>query len=476
LSGESAERGPWYVPSERAALSCFASALLHSLLLVLLAILVQAGGARGDRPVLTATITEQGKADAVVEAPATELPIARAPIAGNETIPSTAIDELQVAPPRQAPTGLREIGVEPEQTDLFATATGPAGGLGNRAPQARSARVGSGDGGPSRESEAAVERGLRWLAAHQMDDGSWQFDHRKSACQGLCGNPGSVLSTTGATAISLLAFLGAGYTHQAGEHQRVVDRGLYQLRRRAIMTPAGADLQDGTMYAQGLSAIALCEAYAMTKDPGLKNIAREAINFIVYAQDKHGGGWRYTPGAPGDTTVTGWQLMALKSGQMAGFRVPSSTWVRAEQFLNSVQASDGRYGYMDKQPRPATTAVGLLCRMYGGWKNDHPMLVRGVEFLNERGPSATELYYDYYATQVLFHWGGSDWKRWNRGLRDHLVAAQVNAGHEAGSWYFPGEHGEKGGRIYCTAIAVMILEVYYRYMPLYTHAAVEGGP
>jgi hypothetical protein len=82
-------------------------------------------------------------------------------------------------------------------------------------------------------------------------------------------------------------------------------------------------------------------------------------------------------------------------------------------------------------------------------------------------PKATNLYYDFYATQVLHHWGGPEWTAWNQKLRDYLVRTQSSAGHAAGSWHFQDQHGDRGGRLYSTAMAVMTLEVYYRYLPLY---------
>ena len=79
---------------------------------------------------------------------------------------------------------------------------------------------------------------------------------------------------------------------------------------------------------------------------------------------------------------------------------------------------------------------------------------------------AEDIYYDYYATQVMHHYEGPMWKKWNKRMRDRLVAAQAANGHEAGSWYFAGDYGAKGGgHLYCTAMAVMTLEIYYRYMP-----------
>ncbi len=329
--------------------------------------------------------------------------------------------------------------------------------------------------GGTPDSESAVDRALRWLAAHQRADGSWRFSHRCEQCPGLCRNPGDAATTTGATAVALLPFLGAGHTHLRGEYKSVVDRGVKYLLRRMLSTPHGGDLREGTMYAHGLATIALCEAYGMTRDEKLREPAQWAVDFIVYAQDHHGGGWRYTPGQPGDTTVFGWQLMALKSAQMAYLKVPRQTLYDAERFLNSVQSESGaRYGYLKPGAGETTSAVGLLCRLYLGWSPDGDPLRRGVRFLAETGPSSDNMYFNYYATQVLHHVGGQTWEKWNDTLRDHLVARQATRGHESGSWYFAGGRLEQGGRLLSTSLSCMTLEVYYRYMPLYGAAAIDG--
>ena len=121
------------------------------------------------------------------------------------------------------------------------------------------------------------------------------------------------------------------------------------------------------------------------------------------------------------------------------------------------------------------TAVGLLIRMYLGWQQDDPRLQRGVAFLMEEGPSKDDMYFNYYATQVLHHYGGPDWPKWNVPMRDYLIATQATTGHERGSWFFVDQHGVQGGRLYTTAMCTMILEVYYRHMPLYGEDAVDAG-
>jgi hypothetical protein len=86
------------------------------------------------------------------------------------------------------------------------------------------------------------------------------------------------------------------------------------------------------------------------------------------------------------------------------------------------------------------------------------------------------MYFIYYASQVLHHLGGRHWEKWNPRMREYLVHSQATKGHEAGSWYFDEPHSTPGGRLYTTTMAIMTLEVYYRYMPLYGESFVERGP
>ncbi|MCA9210432.1 MAG: terpene cyclase/mutase family protein, partial [Planctomycetales bacterium] len=360
------------------------------------------------------------------------------------------------------------------KSDLMQTLGTVAGkGLEGRGAAARSQMVAANGG--TKGSEAAVAAALKWLAVHQLPNGSWSFDHRVCPnCQGRCTHPGTLTEgNNGATAMALLPFLGAGQTHMEGEYKDTVRRGLYFLSGNMKLKPGAlprGELSEagGSMYSHGLCAIVLCEAYAMTHDRALMQPAQLSLNHIVYAQDPVGGGWRYQPRTPGDTSVVGWQLMALKSGHMAYLQVPPITIQGAIKFLDSVQSdSGGKYGYTAPGGGSATTAVGLLCRMYLGWKKDHPGIERGVEYLSTAGPSKNNMYFNYYATQVMRHYEGEKWDKWNVEMRDWLVNTQSKNGHEAGSWWVSGGHGERGGRLYTTSMATMILEVYYRHMPIY---------
>ncbi len=458
--------------SSRGMASFLSSFLFHSALILGMALWLPASDARSGRIALVVVPADDDAFISSEVLPEAAPSISAEQFAG-DVVADHAFTNVQVHAPagelpelayRQPAAALNPLG--PPADYLLRTRADVSGALAGRGRTARAEMVRLGGG--TAESEDAVERGLRWIMAQQRPDGGFSFRHLRGA-----RNPGTESSRTAATALCMLPYLGAGYTHQEGPYRDVVQRGMYYLVRSARQTQHGADLQNGTMYAQGLATIALCEAYAMTGDPALKGLAEQAMRFVLFAQDPKGGGWRYTPGEPGDTTVTGWQLMALKSAQMAGLSVPSPTLVGVRRFLDGVQSEYGaNYGYMDAKPGETTTAIGLLCRMYTGWDRDHHALRRGVEDLDQWGPSKDNMYLNYYATQVLHHYGGEPWKRWNPVMRDYLVATQSDDGHEAGSWHFSGGHGNVGGRLYNTAMAVMTLQVYYRYMPLYTDHAI----
>ena len=307
------------------------------------------------------------------------------------------------------------------------------GGWEGRNPADRAATAGGSRGGGTKQSEEAVERGLRWLVAHQRDDGSWCFDLTKAPCNGMCRNSGSEASTTAATGLALLPFLGAGYTQRQGEYQETVKTGIVLLehpasghaaRRRPVRRRH--DVRPGNRHDRLVRSLRNDpRRVAEGHRPGSDSLHR------LWRRICRGGGWRDTPGKPGDTTVTGWQLMALKSGQMAKLEVPSPTISLVEKFLEQrairsrrplrllTDAASARRG---KRPRPS----GLLCRMYTGWHRDRPALYRGVAHLHKWGPSETNMYYDYYATQVLHHWEGPEWQAWNKPMRDYLVATQAD--------------------------------------------------
>ncbi|MBR0190832.1 MAG: hypothetical protein IJQ31_02065 [Thermoguttaceae bacterium] len=356
------------------------------------------------------------------------------------------------------------------------------GGIGPRTDAAGRGKMLEEAGGNG-QSEDAVAMGLAWIARHQQFDpqkkyfGSWNFDLSRYGTP----NSGEATSRVAATSLALLALLGHGNTREVGEYQKAVQDGIYFLSTQAHARESmpGYDFRDSPdsrgMYGHILATLALCEAYAMeeTKDPTLGALALGALKWILYAQDQDGGGWRYQPREAGDVSVTTWVVMLLKSAHMIGFEIPSQTLVKMDLFLDSISKEEkAKYSYQPgRPPIPSTTAMGLCARVFSGAKHDTDFLKRGTRYIAEDcGCSETDLYYNYYGSLLLRHYGGPLWRTWNQEMRDYLVRTQVQVGPERGSWYF--DEPEKtnnqiGGRLYTTAMAVMILEVYYRYLPIY---------
>ena len=342
--------------------------------------------------------------------------------------------------------------------------------------------------GSTKGSERAVASGLNWLARHQNANGSWSINGYDSRCKDkTCAHGkaavGNVDSDTGGTALSLLAFLGSGVTHQKkSDYQSNVDAGLRYL---LVKQRADGALFDNTpggprMYVHGIATIVLCEAYGMSRDVRLKKPAQAAINFIAKSQNEDGG-WRYNVAGEkaadeSDLSVSGWQLMALKSAEMSGFKVDSKTLTQAAAFLDSSAKGEqkGLFSYTPSSgPSPTLTAVGLLCRQYIGMKRSDPAMIEGTQYLMQQLPGKTprNCYYLYYSTQVMHNFHGKSWEEWNRGMRKGLIETQVKEGCATGSWS-PDEPtsdpwGESGGRLMITSINTLCLEVYYRYLPLY---------
>ncbi|MBT6846247.1 MAG: terpene cyclase/mutase family protein, partial [Planctomycetaceae bacterium] len=344
-----------------------------------------------------------------------------------------------------------------------------------RDPRVRK-QVVSREGGTS-ATEAAVARGLAWLAKHQAPNGNWSL-HKFNENPGCtCENLGSEITDMGATSLALLPFLGAGQTHIAGKYKDHVRAGLdYLLDNRMDDGDLSFEARGNTrMYTHGQATIVLCEALMMTGDRRLRTPAQEAVNFIVKAQHSEGG-WRYKPGQPGDTSVLGWQVMALQSAHAAGLFVPPQTLNLASQYLDRAQNPNLLYAYEPGgPPTHVMTAEALLCRFYLGYNQKSPGVEYGINYLvKDHMPLKTpDMYYMYYGTQLMHHYGGQPWKTWNAQMRDRLIASQETNGHRAGSWTPIHNHDRKGGRIFTTAMAVCCLEVYYRHLPIFRELELE---
>ena len=332
--------------------------------------------------------------------------------------------------------------------------------------------------GGTAETEAAVRAALKWLADNQAADGRWNprvhNAGQDSSVLGRTRQAAGSRADTGMTGLALLSFLGSGHTHLDGPYRHDVRRGLeYLMRTQAPDGNLGGHAAAFEfMYCHAMATCALSEAYGMTRDERLRDSVRRAIGYTVSAQDPNGGGWRYRLGNPGDTSQLGWQLMALKSADLAGISMPEATRQGIIRYLRSV--SSGRYGGRasyrpGERPTRPMTAEALVCWQFLGLRREHPACREASEYLADElpGEGAYNLYYWYYATLGTYQLQGPHWQRWNEGLRAALVNRQIKEGPLAGSWDINSVWGGHGGRVYTTAMAALTLEVYYRFLPLY---------
>jgi hypothetical protein len=348
------------------------------------------------------------------------------------------------------------------------------------------------DHGGSEATETAVSRALQWLARAQSLDGRWDVVRhgggREYATLGHNRQGAGMQADAGVTGLALLAFLGAGHTHREGAYQENVRRAVDYLLslQKEDGNLAGPATLYAQMYCHAMAAFALSEAYGMTGDPALREPVRRAVAYTVAAQHT-GGGWRYRPGDPGDTSQLGWQLMTLRSAELAGFTVPEASWERAGKFLESV--SRGRAGGLAAyQPGTgvsrAMSAEATFCKLLLADRAGRPeslqaTCVETAEYLRGElpGMGRTNIYYWYYAT-LLLHLcqhgspsAGQDWQVWNEALKDALLASQYSTGPLDGAWGSDTMWGGYGGRVYTTALAALCLETYYRYLPLLNRPA-----
>jgi hypothetical protein len=353
--------------------------------------------------------------------------------------------------------------------------------------------------GASAASEQAVERALDWLARHQdAADGRWDGGTAKYRDGTVAPDDDSFLihcpageicfgecyyaeADTALTGLSLLAYLGAGYTHLDGKYAPVVARGLEFLLKsqKADGDLRGSSLAVG-MYCHSMATLAICEAYALTGDSRLRSPVEKAVGFLVRSRAVDGLAWRYAPGAPsGDTSILGWAVMALKSARTVGIPIPPETQAGVLGWLKRV--SKGRDGGLacynfeaaGTNPTPTMTAEAWACRQFLEVGGPGPSSEEAAGYLlqNRSDRGEFNIYYLYYGTLSMYQHGGDAWSTWNARVRDEVVRRQRAKGHMAGSWD-PDDspYGPKGGRIYGTALATLTLEVYYRFLRLYEPA------
>ena len=354
----------------------------------------------------------------------------------------------------------------------------------NKAGRASSlARYGGGMGG---KTEPAVLKALRWLKDHQLPDGGWSVSGNSGG-----GNPGP-------SGLALLAFLAHGDTPASVEFGETVTAGIKYLLK--IQDASGMIKTGGHgAYAHAMATYALSEAYTMTQLAPLKPAMEKAVDVIMKGQQKSGGydyGYKLTE--RNDSSVSGWQVQALKAAYIAGAEndgLKQKLDMAIEGMLANSKKVDGgglSIGYTSPAARPAISAACLLGLQLTGQhkRKEAKGLLNYVEGMN---PSLKEglaqnhggpYYQWYYIAQAKFQAdadkGGRIFRKFNPLMVKYMLATQ----EPEGSWT-PEAHakaGEEHGkddpvkkdanrRVQSTAMAALTLMVYYRHLPTSQHVS-----
>ena len=312
----------------------------------------------------------------------------------------------------------------------------------------------------------AVEKGLAWLADHQAPDGSFG---------GASGAHAAV------TALAGLAFMEAGNLPGRGKYADNVSHCLrFILDSCQESGLIASDQTQGPMYGHGFATLFLGEVYGMTGDDTVKEKLQKAVSLIEHCQSTqpgNAGGWRYQP-VPfdADISVTICQVMALRAARDAGIKVEKDTIDNAIRYVRSCQNPDGGFSYMARMGGGggsgfARSAAGVASLYYAGvFEGDD--LERGLKYIKQFipghpqrvGPNGEQMdmeghyyYGNYYAVQAMFLAGGDYWADWYPAIRDQLISRQSPPGNWSGDF----------SDDYATSMALIILQMPNRYLPVY---------
>ncbi len=350
----------------------------------------------------------------------------------------------------------------------------------------------------AREQERAIAGALRWLADHQDNDGQWDADDfiKHDPPEDRCDGAGHPLRDVGVTALSLLAFLRAGYgTHEGATddaakwYAGTVRAGLRRLLAWQDAEGAyGSRHQQQWIYGHAMATLAMAEAYGMMRSPAYGKSAQRAVDLLLAARNPDRA-WRYgIREGENDTSVTAWCVLALHSARLAGLRVDKRAFKGALAWVQKMTDPEwGQVGYnipggpscrmeglQERWPpgqSRALTGAGILLRtLCGEDPRTEPLIRKGADLCLGLPPSwnpdagTIDMIYWYFGSEAMHQLGGARWRKWDEARREAILHHQHPPGRGArsGSWDPIDPWGREGGRVYATALLALTLLVEYR--------------
>lgn len=326
------------------------------------------------------------------------------------------------------------------------------------------------------EAQRAVDRGLKYLVRRQNNDGSWSDGIGRKVNYQYLNTYGKHV---GVTSLACLALMSSGSVPERGVYGNEVSAGLDwvvgRVKRDGFVSHNGS-----RMYSHAFATMFLAEVYGMTPTPRVKDALKASTKLIESAQNEQGG-WRYLPGAKdSDISISVCQVQALRAARNAGLQIRKEVIDKAVRYVkkswvppyrSAVRNRNGFwYQIFDDPYRPSRTSFALtaagVTALYGAGEYDTRETRGGLKYLRDprNRPPARQMhesfdyfYGHYYAIQAFFQAGDEHFNDWYPSVRDEIVAGQ----HGDGRWE------DLVGPNYATAMACIILQVPYQYLPIF---------
>ena len=344
-----------------------------------------------------------------------------------------------------------------------------------------------------REVDVAVDRALQWLASQQQADGSFlTLD---------AGQPG-------VTCLCAMAFMSHGHVPGGGKYGAHIDRATrYALRcqkQNGLITVVGPDgphisrlvhheIGNSAAYNHAISSLMLAEVYGMggvADADRMEIVISKALSASLEMQhwpkdsSADRGGWRYVDdfdSSDSDLSVTGWELMFLRSAHNAGFEVPEARIDEAVAYVRRCYSEKyGTFVYAtgdDDERSRAMAGAGVLALAHAGF-HEAPEAGKSGDWILEHdfarynhfiqfAPRWTHDRYHYglfNCCQGMYQLGGRHWQAFFPATVRTLLGNQ----RPDGSWPAESHHWDaRFGNAYTTALVLLTFGAPNQLLPIF---------
>jgi len=301
---------------------------------------------------------------------------------------------------------------------------------------------------------------MTWLVANQEDEGNWAV--------GRWGGSAHESSSVGVTGAAVLAFHSQGHTERAGQFKEGVRRAVAflasQQRPDGRIGVASLEEDDDAALNHAIAALALSEAYAMSRYKTAGLAASRALEWTLKNQ-LASGGWSRSLGGKPDLETSVYCLLFLKSAQIGGLSLDATeacgraaTWI--------IREADGAEdeGFV---LAGALIAAGVISSKEGRVSRK-PLEDRLLAWPAASRGNEKEYLTWWWGCWAMFRAGGASWSAWNRAFRDAIPPRRIVEPADPSihlSWPPVGE-GAVYGRAHTTAMAILARSTYFRYLPI----------